>query len=215
MFSEELLKKAESGNAEAALEVANCYYRGIDVEENNDKAFAWFNRILEMDPNNAVALTNPGSCYRGGFGVEQDHCKAVEYYERAFKYDNKGSLWYLAEDLYDGVGAEQNFARAIELYSEKSKQTMSEKIVQFNEEIIKGQLKELIRGSVQEALNELLEQEAEKLTQAARYECNEARQDYRSCHYDRNLTTTSGDVTLHMPRLKGHILELCVRKLVF
>ena len=54
MFSEELLKKAESGNAEAALEVANCYYRGIDVEENNDKAFAWFNRILEMDPNNAV-----------------------------------------------------------------------------------------------------------------------------------------------------------------
>ena len=95
MFSEELLKKAESGNAEAALEVANCYYRGIDVEENNDKAFAWFNRILEMDPNNAVALTNPGSCYRGGFGVEQDHCKAVEYYERAIKYDNKGALWYL------------------------------------------------------------------------------------------------------------------------
>ena len=92
---------------------------------------------------------------------------------------------------------------------------MSEKIVQFNEEIIKGQLKELVRGSVQEALNELLEQEAEKLTQAARYECNEVRQDYRSCHYDRNLTTTSGDVTLHMPRLKGHILELCVRKLVF
>ena len=113
------------------------------------------------------------------------------------------------------MGTEQNFARAIELYSEKSKQTMSEKIVQFNEEIIKGQLKELVRGNVQEALNELLEQEAEKLTQAARYECNEARQDYRSCHYDRNLTTTSGDVTLHMPRLKGHILELCVRKLVF
>ena len=43
MFSEELLKKAESGNVEAALEVANCYYRGIDVEEDNDKACAWFN----------------------------------------------------------------------------------------------------------------------------------------------------------------------------
>ena len=40
---------------------------------------------------------------------------------------------------------------------------MSEKIVQLNEEVIKGQLKELVRGSVEETLNELLEQEAEKL----------------------------------------------------
>ena len=44
---------------------------------------------------------------------------------------------------------------------------MSEKIVQLNEEIIKGQLKELVRGSVEETLNELLEKEAESLTQAA------------------------------------------------
>ena len=53
---------------------------------------------------------------------------------------------------------------------------MSEKIVQLNEEVIKGQIKELIRGSVEEALNELLEKEAESLTQAARCERNEARQ---------------------------------------
>ena len=70
---------------------------------------------------------------------------------------------------------------------------MSEKIVQLNEEFIKGQLKELVRGSVEETLNELLEKEAESLTQAARYERSEARQGYRSGHYDRNLTTTSGD----------------------
>ena len=34
---------------------------------------------------------------------------------------------------------------------------MAEKIVQLNEEIIKGPLKELVRGSVEETLNELLE----------------------------------------------------------
>ena len=60
---------------------------------------------------------------------------------------------------------------------------MSEKIVQLNEEVIKGQIKELVRGSVEETLNELLEKEAEQLTQAARYERNEARQGYRSGHY--------------------------------
>ena len=87
---------------------------------------------------------------------------------------------------------------------------MSEKIVQLNEEVIKGQLKELVRGSVEETLNELLEKEAESLTQAARYERNEARQGYRSGHYDRSLTTTSGDVTLHMPRLKGVSFETAI-----
>ena len=80
---------------------------------------------------------------------------------------------------------------------------MSEKIVQLNEEIIKGKNKELVRSSVEETLNELPEKETESLTQAARYERSEVRQDYRSVHYDRNLTTASGDVTLHMPRLKG------------
>ena len=58
---------------------------------------------------------------------------------------------------------------------------MSKKIVQLNEEVIKGQFKELVRGSVEETLNELLGQEA------VRYERNEARQGYRSGHYSRNL----------------------------
>ena len=45
-------------------------------------------------------------------------------------------------------------------------------------------------------MNELLEKEAETLTQAARYE--------------RKLTTTSDDVTLHMPRLKGIPFETAI-----
>lgn len=80
---------------------------------------------------------------------------------------------------------------------------MSEKIVQLNEGVIKGQVKELVRGNVEEALNRLLEAEAEKLTQAARYERNEQRQGYRSDHYNRNLTAISRGDTLKVPKLKG------------
>ena len=87
---------------------------------------------------------------------------------------------------------------------------MSEKIVQLNEEVIKGQIKELVHGSVEETLSELLEAEAEKLTPAARYERNEQRQGYRSGHYSRNLTTTSGDVTLKVPKLKGISFETTI-----
>jgi len=87
---------------------------------------------------------------------------------------------------------------------------MSKKIVQLNEEVIKGELKELVRNSVEETLNGLLEQEAQQLTNAARYERSEERQGHRSGHYNRNLTTTSGDVTLKVPKLKGVSFETAI-----
>ena len=87
---------------------------------------------------------------------------------------------------------------------------MPEKIIQLNEGIIKDELKELVRHSVEETLNGLLEQEAQQLTNAARYERSEERQGYRSGHYSRNLTTTSGDVTLKVPKLKGVSFETAI-----
>ncbi len=88
--------------------------------------------------------------------------------------------------------------------------TICPRIIQLNEGAIKDELKELVRGNVKETLNDLLEKEAAELTQAAKYERTEARQGYRSGHYQRNLTTTSGDVTLNMPRLKGVPFETAI-----
>lgn len=87
---------------------------------------------------------------------------------------------------------------------------MFEKIAQLNEEVIKRQIEELVRGGVEKTLNELMAAEAEKLTQAARYERNEQRQGYRSGHYSRNLTTTSENVTLKVPNLKGISFETAI-----
>lgn len=87
---------------------------------------------------------------------------------------------------------------------------MSEKIVQLNEQIIKNELRELVRSSVEETLNSLLEQEATSLTNAAKYERTEVRQGYRAGHYERSLTTTSGDVTLRIPKLKGVPFETAI-----
>lgn len=67
---------------------------------------------------------------------------------------------------------------------------MSEKIVTLNEEGIKGEIRELVRESVEETLNNLLEAETDKLTQATRYERTEARQGYRS----RTMTVACHDI---------------------
>ena len=87
---------------------------------------------------------------------------------------------------------------------------MSKPIIQLNEESVKSELKELVRNSVEETLNELLNKEAEELTSAAKYERTEARQGYRSGHYSRKLTTTSGEVRLEVSKLKGVSFETAI-----
>ena len=87
---------------------------------------------------------------------------------------------------------------------------MSDNIIQLNEAAIKGELKDLVKNSVEETLNALLEHEADELVNAERYERSGDRKGYRSGHYDRNFTTTSGDVTLHIPKLKGIQFETAI-----
>ena len=87
---------------------------------------------------------------------------------------------------------------------------MSDNILQLNEAAIKGELKNLVKNSVEETLNALLDHEADELVNAERYERSGDRKGYRSGHYDRNFTTTSGDVTLHVPKLKGIPFETAI-----
>ncbi len=87
---------------------------------------------------------------------------------------------------------------------------MSDNILQLNEAAIKGELKNLVKNSVEETLNALLDHEADELVNAERYERSGDRKGYRPGHYDRNFTTTSGDVTLHVPKLKGIPFETAI-----
>lgn len=87
---------------------------------------------------------------------------------------------------------------------------MSDNIIQLNEAAIKGELKDLVKSSVEETLNALLDHEADELVNAERYERSGDRKGYRSGHYDRNFTTTSGDITLHVPKLKGVQFETAI-----
>lgn len=80
---------------------------------------------------------------------------------------------------------------------------MSDPIVTFDEGAIKNELKELVRKTVEDTINTLLEEEADALVGAERYERTADRDAYRAGHYDRKLTTTSGVVNVEMPKLKG------------
>ena len=79
---------------------------------------------------------------------------------------------------------------------------MPKKIIQLNEEAIKGELGNLVRQSVEDTLNALLDAEADRLTNASRYERTEGRKDTRAGSYHRKLLTKAGEVDLKVPRLR-------------
>ena len=80
---------------------------------------------------------------------------------------------------------------------------MPEPIVTLNEESLKSDLKALVRRTVEDTLNGLLEEEAGDLVGAERHGRTAEREAYRAGHYERSLTTCSGEVAIRMPKLKG------------
>ena len=66
---------------------------------------------------------------------------------------------------------------------------MSNPIVSFDERAVKDELRELVRKTIEETTNAMLDEEADQLVGAG--------------HYERGFTTTSGQVALRMPKLKG------------
>jgi len=71
-------------------------------------------------------------------------------------------------------------------------------------------LKELVRGSVEETLNRLLDEEADRIAGASRYERSPDRLDTRAGHYTRKLLTSSGEVELKVPKLRKLPFETAI-----
>jgi putative transposase len=84
------------------------------------------------------------------------------------------------------------------------------KIIQIDEEGVKKHLKEIVKGTVQETLNTLLDEEADRLCNAKRYERTEARKDTRAGHYARSLHTTAGEVEVKVPKLRTLPFETAI-----
>ena len=87
---------------------------------------------------------------------------------------------------------------------------MSNPIVPFDEQAVKDELRELVRKTTEEAIDAMPGEGADRLVGAGPYERTNERAAYRAGHYERGFTTTSGQVTLKMPKLKGMRFAMAV-----
>lgn len=83
-------------------------------------------------------------------------------------------------------------------------------VIKINEDQFKNHLGKMVRSTVEETLNDMLDTEADQLCNATRYERTDARTGGRAGHYKRKLHTTSGEVELKVPKLRGAKFETAI-----
>lgn len=84
------------------------------------------------------------------------------------------------------------------------------KVVSIDDSRVRNHLDNLVRNSVEETLNEMLDAEADAMCNAQRYERSPDRTDNRAGHYERQLHTKAGEVTLKVPKLRRQTFETAI-----
>lgn len=67
---QDLIKKAQSGDAEAQFTLATAYFAGNSVKEDKEKALTLFLKAAEQEV--PPAMYNLGLMYRDGYGTERN-----------------------------------------------------------------------------------------------------------------------------------------------
>jgi putative transposase len=76
-------------------------------------------------------------------------------------------------------------------------------VVRVDDDQLRSHVDGVVRETVEQTLNALLEAEADALCGAKRYARSPERVDTRAGHYERQLHTKAGEVTLQVPRLRS------------
>src|SRR5947209_11783133 len=106
----DLTRKAEAGDANAQLQLADAYEKGIGVKQDDKLAFQW--RRKAADQGNAEAQNAVGVMYSLGRGVEQSKEEALRWYKKAARQHLAKADYNVAISYYNGDGMEADLVRA-------------------------------------------------------------------------------------------------------
>jgi len=147
---------AETGDAEAQVNVGEIFEKGAGGTPNYEAAIVWYNKAAAQ--GNKRAQFNLGTLYEQGLGVEKDPLMALSWYRKA---------WGLPEDniIFKSSVDKQQQEMLAQLNSEIRKKdlqihAMKQQLSALNAEIKKQNNAELT-AQVQELKNLIVELEAE------------------------------------------------------
>lgn len=115
-YSEQLLKEAERGDANAQLNMGRSYFFGNGVQQDYTKSFYWMKKAAEQ--GHYVAQHNLSVMYHGGHGTLKNLSLANEWVKKASDAGYAPSQYIYGMALANGEGVIQDKETATELIYE-------------------------------------------------------------------------------------------------
>ncbi|MGN0461801.1 MAG: tetratricopeptide repeat protein [Ruminococcus sp.] len=116
MICDELIVKAENGNIDAMLDIANSYFKGANTVIDKNKAFYWYNKAFELEPDNVKAINGLADCCRVENSVNYNIEKSIGLYKKSASMNDGYALCMMAHSYFEGVVNDKDIDKAIEYY---------------------------------------------------------------------------------------------------
>jgi TPR repeat protein len=120
----DLIIRAETGEAVAQTYLGICYMLGDGVECDQEKALSWYLKAAEQ--NEPSALTNAGECYMHGIGTKKNIDKAIQLLSKACEYNIPEALNSLGIILITGERTTADPEKAVALFTRAAEQSLPE-----------------------------------------------------------------------------------------
>lgn len=117
---EALLKKANTGDADALYDIGAMYARGDGVPQDINKAAEWYLKAAEQ--GNTYAQYMIGHMYAVGDGVAKDDVKAAEWYQKSAEQGNADAQWMLGLMYEEGAGVPMDKVKAVNWFEQSATQ---------------------------------------------------------------------------------------------
>ena len=116
-----LLQDAEQGNAEAQCMIANSFYFGEGLtQQDYKKAVEWWSKAAEQEY--APAQYVLGIAYIEGKGAPQDYKTAIQWLQKSAEQGNQDAQIKLGWLYYNGEGIPQNYETAAHWFRKAAEQ---------------------------------------------------------------------------------------------
>src|SRR2546426_1549036 len=113
-------KRADSGDADAQVNLGLLYAKGEGVPQDFAQARQWYEKAATQ--GNAQAQVNLGEMYARSEGVPQDYDKAMEWFQKAAAQGDADGQVRLGRMYAKGEGVPKDAAKAVEWYQKAAVQ---------------------------------------------------------------------------------------------
>ena len=96
------MEAAENGDAEAQCLLADAYFLGNGVEQDEPKAVEWFRKAAEQ--GHAVAEYALGNCYFAGRGIGKDQAEAFKWFLKSAEHGYAVAQYMVGSCYMAGLG---------------------------------------------------------------------------------------------------------------